>query len=147
MVKKAKTARIAKRARAKTLLGRCMCGAVEYRVADQFEYAVNCHCSICRRATGAAFKPFAGIASKKLKVTKGADKLMLFGDDLNNDTRCAVCGSFLYSVVREGAFVHVTMGTLVDDPSIRVRAHIFAGSKATWFEITDDLPQYEEYEV
>jgi hypothetical protein len=45
-------------------------------------------------------------------------------------------------VVRDGGFVHVAMGTLIDDPSIRPSAHIFVGSKAPWFAITDDLPQY-----
>jgi hypothetical protein len=137
----------AKKAGAKTLTGKCMCGAVEYAVADAFVSAVNCHCSVCRRATGAAFKSFAGIEREKLKVTKGADQLLIFGDDQNNDTRCKVCGSFLYSVVRDGAFVHVAMGTLVDEPTIRPTAHIFVGSKAKWYEITDGLPQYEEYEV
>ena len=43
---------------------------------------------------------------------------------------------------RDGAFVHVAMGTLIADPSIRPAAHIFVGSKAPWFAITDDLPQY-----
>ena len=42
-------------------------------------------------------------------------------------------------------YVHVGMGSLVDTPSIRPTAHIFVGSKAHWFEITDDLPQFEEY--
>jgi hypothetical protein len=53
----------------------------------------------------------------------------------------------LYSVVRDGAFVHVAMGTLVDDPTIRPTKHIFVGSKARWFTISDDLPQYEEHVV
>jgi len=30
-------------------------------------------------------------------------------------------------------------------PSIRPTGHIFVGSKAPWFEITDDLPQREEH--
>ena len=137
----------ARKAGAKMLSGRCMCGAVKYAVADAFDYAVNCHCSLCRQATGSAFKAFAGIERDKLKITRGAENLMLFGEEKNNDTRCKVCGSFLYSVVRGGSFVHVAMGTLVDDPTIRPRAHIFVGSKAPWFEITDELPQYEEYEV
>ncbi|MFC4706009.1 GFA family protein [Paraburkholderia caffeinitolerans] len=55
------------------------------------------------------------------------------------------CGSLLYSVVREGAFAHVTMGTLVDTPSIRPQGHIFVGSKAPWHEIADTLPQYGEF--
>ena len=37
------------------------------------------------------------------------------------------------------------MGSLVDDPIIRPTEHIFVGSKAPWFEITDSLPQSEEY--
>jgi hypothetical protein len=46
-------------------------------------------------------------------------------------------------VVRDAAWVHVAMGTLVDAPSVKPSAHIFVGDKAPWFEITDDLPQYE----
>jgi hypothetical protein len=114
-------------------------------VPDEFLYAANCHCSNCRAGTGSAFKPFAGIQREKLEVTDGADTLLVWGDDMGNHTRCAVCGSLLYSVVREGAYVHVALGSLVDAPSIRPTEHIFVGSKAPWFEITDDLPQHEEY--
>jgi hypothetical protein len=127
------------------LEGKCECGAVRYRVADEFRYAANCHCSNCRAATGSAFKPFAGIEREKLELTKGADRLLIWGDDDGNHTRCAVCGSLLYSVVRDGAWVHVALGSLVDDPSIRPTEHIFATSKAPWFEITDDLPQHAGY--
>jgi hypothetical protein len=34
--------------------------------------------------------------------------------------------------------------TLDDDPGIRPERHIYVGSKAPWFEITDDLPQHDE---
>jgi hypothetical protein len=132
---------------ARTLAGTCLCGAVHYAVADQFAYAANCHCSNCRRTTGSAFKPFAGIARDRLRLTKGADSQMIFGDETANDTHCKRCGSLLYSVVRGGSYVHVTMGTLLDDPTIRPTKHIFVGSKAPWFTITDDLPQYQEHVV
>jgi len=127
------------------LAGTCLCGTVQYEVADEFLYAANCHCSNCRRATGSAFKPFAGIERDKVAITKGKDSLMIFGDENGSDTRCKRCGSFLYSLVRDGAFIHIAMGTLVDDPTIRPTKHIFVGSKAAWFAITDDLPQYEEH--
>jgi hypothetical protein len=127
------------------LNGRCECGAVRYRVADEFLYAANCHCSNCRAGTGSAFKPFAGIEREKLELTDGADRLLIWGDADNNHTRCAECGSLLYSVVRDGAYVHVALGSLADAPSIRPAEHIFVGSKAPWFEITDDLPQHLEY--
>jgi hypothetical protein len=130
---------------AQTLAGRCECRAVRYEVPDEFLYAANCHCSNCRASTGSAFKPFAGIEREKLQVTQGEDALLIWGEPDANHTRCAVCGSLLYSVVRDGAYVHVAMGSLVDDPSIRPTEHIFVGSKAPWFEITDDLPQNHEY--
>jgi hypothetical protein len=125
-----------------TLAGRCMCGAVHYSVADAFRYAANCHCSDCRRATGSPFKSFAGIERDRLVIAEGEDRVLIFGDESAHDARCKVCGSFLYSVVRDGTFVHVAMGTLVDEPTIRPSEHIFVGSKAPWFTINDDLPQY-----
>jgi hypothetical protein len=89
----------------------------------------------------------AGIERGKLAVTKGRDNLLIFGEENGHNAHCRACGSLLYSVVRDGAFVHVAMGTLVDEPGIRPTAHIFVGSKAPWFTITDDLPQYEEHVV
>lgn len=125
------------------LLGKCFCGTVEYAVEDAFVYAANCYCSGCRRATGSAFKPFAGIPREKLTVTKGAADLLIHGSADNHDTHCRACGSLLYSLVREAAWVHVAMGTLVDSPTIRPIHHIFVGSKAPWHDITDGLPQYQ----
>jgi hypothetical protein len=132
-----------KKASNHTLAGKCFCGAVYYAVPDEFVYAANCHCSSCRRATGSAFKPFAGIDRDKLSITKGRGSLLILGDKNGNHTHCRACGSLLYSVVRDGEFVHVAMGTLADNPTIRPTKHIFVGSKAPWFTITDDLPQYE----
>lgn len=129
----------------RVLVGRCECGTVRYRVADAFLYASNCHCSRCRAATGSAFKPFAGIEREKLELTDGRDALLVVGEEELNDTRCKACGSLLFSVVRDGAYVHVALGSLVDAPRIRPTKHIFVGSKAPWFEITDDLPQFEEH--
>jgi hypothetical protein len=129
-----------------SLIGKCQCGAVRYRVADEFRYAANCHCSRCRAATGSAFKAFAGIEREKLEITDGSAGLLVFGEPELNDTRCATCGSLLFSVVRDGAYVHVAMGSLADAPAIRPTEHIYVGSKAPWFEITDDLPQAEELE-
>ncbi|WP_233888145.1 GFA family protein [Paraburkholderia flagellata] len=129
-----------------TLRGQCLCGAVRYAVTNAFRYAFNCHCSQCRRATGSAFKPFAGIESEALRLTAGEGQTLVYGDpQAAHDVHCGRCGSLLYSVVREGAYVHVTLGTLADTPDIRPTGHIFVRSKAPWFEIADSLPQYDEF--
>ena len=124
------------------LKSRCYCGQSRFEVADAFRYAANCHCSQCRRTTGSAFKPFAGIERTKLAVTAGAGGLLIVGEPDAHDAHCGRCGSLLFSVVRDGAYVHVALGTLEDVPGIRPSHHIFVGSKALWYEITDDLPQF-----
>lgn len=127
------------------LIGTCYCKAVRYEVEDDFSYAMNCHCSNCRRTTGSAFKPFAGIERRKVVVTQGEDHLMIYGELDSNNTHCATCGSLLFSVVRDGKYIHVALGTLLNSPSIKPSAHIFVASKAPWFDITDTLPQFNEF--
>ena len=128
------------------LRGSCLCGLVAYEVPDSFEYSLCCHCSNCRRATGAAAKPFAGLKSERLRFVSGGDRVMRYGSGgANHDAHCERCGSLLYSMVRNGEYLHVTLGTLIDSPSIRPTAHIFVGSKAPWDEICDGLRQFEEF--
>jgi hypothetical protein len=126
------------------LSGECFCGAARFTVEDAFRYALNCHCSQCRRSTGAAFKSFAGIERTKFRVVAGEDGLLIYGEPDCHNAHCGTCGSFLYSVVQDGTYVHVNLGTLRDEPAIRPTAHIYVGSKAPWHEITDDLPQHDE---
>jgi hypothetical protein len=128
------------------LAGSCECGAVRYAVADAFEYALNCHCRNCRAATGAAFKPLGGIRRERLDTSVGRDELLVVGEpEGDHDVRCSVCGSLLWSVVRDGEYVHVALGSLADTPSLRPTMHIWVSEQAPWFEITDDLPQYAEF--
>lgn len=124
------------------LHGGCLCGATLYTVADEFKYALICHCSQCRRATGSAFKPFGGIERAMFKVTQGSVKI--YGDVMTHDARCRTCGSLLYSIVQEGTMAHVTYGTLLEPPTLQPQAHIYVGSKAAWDVIGDSLPQHLE---
>lgn len=133
---------------ARRLRGGCMCGAVTYEVTDRFLYAMNCHCSKCRRTTGSAFKPIAGVAVEDFAVTGGSEALLRHGDAEGiHDMHCRTCGSLIYSWIAENGSVkvHVPMGTLSDPPSMKPSMHIFVGSKAPWYEILDDLPQFEEF--
>jgi hypothetical protein len=119
---------------------------VTYEVSDEFAAAYNCHCSNCRATTGAAFLPWGEIEREKLTVTKGAESVRVLGDpEAIYEARCGECWSLLYWTARGGAYVRVPYGALVDDPALRPTAHMFVGSKAAWYEITDDLPRHDEY--
>lgn len=127
------------------LKGRCGCRTVEYEVADEFLVAYSCHCSNCRATTGSAFLPWGEIEREKFRVTKGADSLVRLRDEGGEyEMRCGMCHS-LVGWTRAGAYVRVPYGTLVDEPALRPTAHMFAGSKAPWYEILDGLPQHDEY--
>lgn len=128
------------------LKGRCACKAVAYEVADEFVAAFNCHCSNCRAMTGSAFLPWGEIERDKIRLIADADSVLAIGDaDAGRPVVCATCLSLLYWPVRSDQYVRVPYGTLVDEPTLKPTAHIFVGSKATWYEILDDLPRHDEY--
>jgi hypothetical protein len=126
------------------LRGRCTCNAVVYEIPDEFVNAYFCHCSNCRALTGSAFLPVGRIEREKLTVTNGADSLLVDGDsDSAYEVRCARCFSLVYWTSRDGYF-GVPYGTLIDEPTLKPMYHQFVGSKASWYEIHDDLPQHDE---
>ena len=126
------------------LRGRCACNAVAFEVSDEFVEAYNCHCSNCRAATGSAFLPWGEIEPEKLRVTKGEESLLTTGNpDGHHARRCGTRFSLLYWTGYEGK-IRVPYGSLIDEPALRPTAHMFVGSKAPWYEILDDLPQYDD---
>ena len=113
-------------------------------MSDEFIVAFNCHCSNCRAMTGSAFLPWGEIEPEKLSVTKGADWLIVIGDtDSHHARHCGKCFSLVYWTGYEGK-IRVPYGSLIDEPTLKPTAHMFVGSKAPWYEILDDLPQYDE---
>lgn len=127
------------------LNGHCICGSLRFEVEDAFTYAFYCHCSLCRRQTGSAFSAKGGIEVEKLRIVAGEEHLLKLRESVEGYVGvCARCFSPLYDVVRQRAFAHVPLGVLTDVPSRRPDHHIYVASKATWYTITDDLPQFDE---
>ena len=128
-----------------TLHGQCSCGEVRFSVDNSFEYAFYCHCSRCRIRTGSAFAAIAGIAIDKVEVTNGRENLLIEGDCSDGyGARCGLCHAFLFAAVRGRQYMHVSLGVLTGTPNKLPDHHIYVGSKAPWFQITDSLPQHEE---
>jgi hypothetical protein len=127
------------------LQGQCSCGHVRFSVENAFEYAFFCHCSRCRIRTGSAFASIAGIGIDKVQVTAGSDDLVIEGECSDGyGARCGRCHVFLFAAVRERQYMHVSLGVLEGTPNRLPDHHVYVGSKAPWFEITDELPQYDE---
>ncbi len=129
------------------LRGHCLCGTVRYEIDGPLHEMHHCHCSMCRRAHGAPFSTFADCAAADFRWTAGADRVRAYrSSDVVERTFCEICGSrlsFRFAPMPERVWIAV--GTLADDPGIRPAARIFVASRASWEEITDGLPQFDEY--
>jgi hypothetical protein len=128
-----------------TLEGQCSCGEVHFTVENDFEYAFYCHCSRCRLRTGSAFAAIAGIGVNKVQITAGRESVAIEGECSEGyGARCSRCHAFLFAAVRNRQYMHVSLGVLGGTPNRVPDHHIYVGSKAPWYRITDSLPQYDE---
>lgn len=130
----------------KKLTGRCLCEAIAYEIDGDLGPIVNCHCSKCRRWHGAAFRTRCTIEAKKFKWLKGEEHLSKYHSSKHViKTFCKICGSNLISIYEDRPdYIGVHIGGLEQDPGNRPMANIFVKYKSPWYEITDNLPQYEE---
>ena len=127
--------------------GSCLCGAVAFVVTGEPLRCQHCHCMRCRRARAAAHASNFFTAIGGVRFTAGEDRLRTYKlpeARFFTQAFCTTCGSPMPCLDRERGIAIVPMGSLDDDPGIRPTRHIFAGSKAPWFEIADDLPQFVE---
>lgn len=95
----------------------------------------------------AAFRTRAKVASKDWEWVSGK-KLVKYYESSPGEHKgfCSECGSSLLTRFdQHPEVVGFPLGTLDTNPGVRAERHVFVGSKAPWFDITDQLPQHEEY--
>ena len=124
--------------------GGCLCGKVRYEISGSLTDADHCHCSKCRRQHGAAFSTYAGFRQGNFKWTTGENLVKTYETPGGAGwSFCRECGSTLAGT-EKGKVTTITLGTVEADPGIRPNSHIFVESKAQWYEIHDELPQFSE---
>jgi hypothetical protein len=128
------------------LTGSCLCRSVRYAVAAKVTHAENCHCSMCRKAHGAAFSTNALVPTAALSID-GTEHLSSYRSSPKREKLfCSKCGSQLF-IKRLNApdGTVITLGTLDDDPGVTPSRHVFVGSKAPWHHVDTALPSYKVY--
>ncbi len=128
------------------ITGSCLCGDVRYEIDGKISPIWLCHCSKCRRANGSAFHASAVCRPEQFRWVGGEDSIREFEESPGYKTRfCGRCGSPVPSRLSSTDVVFLHAGGLDGDPARQVVHHIFVGSKAPWYEITDDLPQHDAH--
>jgi hypothetical protein len=117
------------------LTGRCLCGGVRIEIEGSLGPVVQCHCSLCRRASGTAFATNASVRADSFRAAAGAELVREYESSPGYFRAfCSRCGSPLYgSGERFPELRRVRLGVLDGDPGARPAAHVWVGSKAPWF--------------
>jgi len=130
--------------------GSCLCNAVAFEATGKPLVCRHCHCSRCRKARSAAHASNLVVPIEGFRFSRGQDRLSTYKvpeAQFFSQVFCRDCGSPMPRVDTARGFVVIAMGALDADPGVRPMNHIFVGSKAPWFEITDTLPQYTEQQT
>jgi hypothetical protein len=126
--------------------GRCLCGALRYEISGPFIDMVHCHCSMCRKHHGTPFATWVAAPVAGFRWLGDSSSLVRYkSSERGHRDFCRICGSVAPMVEEAMGMVIAPAGNLDGDPGIRPSKHMFVGSKAGWYAITDELPQFEEY--
>lgn len=128
--------------------GSCLCKSVKFEINDKILVMANCHCSECRKFTGSAFGTLAFCKKNDFKFITGDEFIANYIlSEKFTRTFCKKCGSPL-PVKNHDKFnglIGIPAGLLDDNPNIKPTKHLFTIDKAPWWDITDNIQQFDEW--
>jgi hypothetical protein len=123
------------------LEGRCLCGGVRFEVTAPFRRASHCHCSRCRKHSGAFGLTQGRVPREGFRLLAGEELLRVYRPVPTAAAKvfCSVCGSSLFGGTWPGGpEVSIRFGALDGDPGIRPQYHSWTQSRAAWDELPED---------
>ena len=128
------------------LAGGCHCGAIRYEVEGEALTHALCHCSDCRRHSGAPVVGWTMYPQAAVRITKGVPKVY---ESSQHGRRqfCAACGTGLFYSNAEvlPGLVDVQSATNDDPGAVPARVHIQVAERIGWMERAHELPQHHRY--
>jgi hypothetical protein len=127
------------------LTARCYCGAVKLQLRRRPRSAIHCHCTQCRRLSGAAFTTWVSArldAVVDLDRVEASHLVQRFEATPNvTRVRCTVCGTHVYTLDRRmPQVVGIPAGVLPDGEVPAVKGHWYSDDAAPWCRLDETLP-------
>lgn len=126
-----------------TYRGGCFCGAVRYVCAGPVIDAGYCHCSICRKISGAPVMTWMSVPRDSLQFTTGKPAAFA-SSPVGIRQFCVICGTHLAFHRPSGAEVDITLMSLDDPTAILPEYHVWVADALPWFHLSDRLPRYAD---
>lgn len=125
--------------------GSCLCGGIRFGYARAVTQVGMCHCSLCRKVSGAASNAVIVVPEEDLTWISGTELRQVYTRPNGwRTTFCRRCGSPVPQQLHGATAYWVPAGLLDDDPGVAIGGHVFVGSKAPWDEIAGSAPRFEE---
>lgn len=126
--------------------GSCLCSAVRFEFRGTPELMNHCHCSMCRKVTGAAYGTFLHGKASAFRWLSGEDLVSRYASSPDNERAfCSRCGSTMPVIEAADGGVIIPAGSLDTNPGIRPSVQIFTGSKAPWHELASEPVSFDEF--
>jgi hypothetical protein len=124
------------------LRGGCFCGDIRYEADGTPFDETNCHCSICRRTTGAPFVAWFSVGRAGFRFVSGTP-VRFNSTEKAARSFCPRCGTQLTFEHRDFPDeIDVTTASLEDPSPVPPRDHTHTSSRLSWVKLADDLPLY-----
>ena len=124
------------------LEGGCLCGRLRYEVKGEPFNRTNCHCSICRRTSGAPFVAWFTAAHDNFHWLSGQPAAFESSPGVTR-TFCRDCGTQLTFARKDlEREIDVTTCSLDAPEEVPPKDHVFVARKLSWIVLHDGLPQY-----
>ncbi|HVS14806.1 MAG TPA: GFA family protein [Thermoanaerobaculia bacterium] len=126
-----------------TFSGGCSCGAVRFAAHAPSLWCAHCHCSMCRRAHGAAFVTWVGLAEERSRIDDRRGALRWHASSPGAERGfCSACGSpTFFRSQRWPGELHVPLAHFDTPIDRQPQLHVFWNTHAPWFPFQDDLPR------
>jgi hypothetical protein len=125
------------------LTGGCFCGAIRYEVEGTPFHATNCHCSICRRTTGAPFVTWFSVRLSEFRIVKG-EPMRFKPTEHGIRSFCSRCGTQLtFQHVELTDEIDVTTCSLDNPELVPPKDNTRTSSRLAWIT-PDGLPDHQE---
>lgn len=133
--------------------GSCLCGGVRFEIRRTTGPFELCHCSRCRKASGAAFAAGLRVRGEDFRLVQGRELIQTFEAPIiespppYTNSFCGRCGSPVPVASDDASWLEIPAGTLDDDPKMRPDKHIYVDFKSSWYSIADPLPQMTKSQI
>ena len=125
------------------LTGGCFCGRLRYETAGAPYNATVCHCTMCRRTTGAPVVAWFSVPRSQFRLTGELTRFRSSGKATRSF--CPECGTALtFELDAAPDEIDVTTASLDEPNQVPPADHTYVRSRLDWIQLADDLPQFRQ---